>query len=173
MTENIVLIGMPGAGKSTIGVLLAKQLYMDFIDTDILIQNHAQRRLHEVIVEEGTEAFLLLEEKVITSIKATRTVIATGGSVPYSERSMKHLKKSGLVVLLDAPLMTLRNRLGNLVSRGVIFSSGHTLSELYEERQPLYQRYADVHIDCAQLDQQQIADAIAGNLAMRQKHDAS
>ena len=142
--NNITLIGMPGAGKSTIGVVLAKVLGYQFLDSDLLIQKQEKRRLSEIIEEEG---FKDVENRVNASIEAENTVIATGGSVVYCEEAMEHLKSIGTVVYLKLSLNALSKRLGNLKGRGVLLREGQNLTDLYEERTPLYEKYADIVID--------------------------
>ena len=142
--NNITLIGMPGAGKSTIGVVLAKVLGYQFLDSDLLIQKQEKRRLSEIIEEEGYKGFKDVEN---ASIEAENTVIATGGSVVYCEEAMEHLKSIGTVVYLKLSLNALSKRLGNLKGRGVLLREGQTLTDLYEERTPLYEKYADIVID--------------------------
>lgn len=138
---------MPGAGKSTIGVVLAKVLGYQFLDSDLLIQKQEKRRLSEIIEEEGYQGFQDVENRVNASIEAENTVIATGGSVVYCEEAMEHLKSIGTVVYLKLSLNALSKRLGNLKGRGVLLKEGQTLSGLYDERTPLYEKYADIVID--------------------------
>lgn len=145
--NNITLIGMPGAGKSTIGVVLAKVLGYQFLDSDLLIQKQEKRRLSEIIEEEGYKGFNDVENRVNASIEAENTVIATGGSVVYCEEAMEHLKSIGTVVYLKLSLNALSKRLGNLKGRGVLLREGQNLTDLYEERTPLYEKYADIVID--------------------------
>ena len=145
--NNITLIGMPGAGKSTIGVVLAKVLGYQFLDSDLLIQKQEKRRLSEIIEEEGYKGFKDVENRVNVSIEAENTVIATGGSVVYCEEAMEHLKSIGTVVYLKLSLNALSKRLGNLKGRGVLLREGQNLTDLYEERTPLYEKYADIVID--------------------------
>ena len=145
--NNITLIGMPGAGKSTIGVVLAKVLGYQFLDSDLLIQKQEKRRLSEIIEEEGYKVGKDGENRVNASIEAENTVIATGGSVVYCEEAMEHLKSIGTVVYLKLSLNALSKRLGNLKGRGVLLREGQTLTNLYEERTPLYEKYADIVID--------------------------
>ena len=145
--ENVVLIGMPGVGKSTVGVVLAKVLGYQFIDADLLIQKKMNMVLSEIIKREGTDGFMKIENDVNASIEADRTVIATGGSVVYCEEAMEHLKSIGTVIYLKLSLESLSKRLGNLVGRGVVLKKGQTLEHLYKERTPLYEKYADLTID--------------------------
>lgn len=155
MKENIVLIGMPGVGKSTLGVVLAKELGFQFVDADLLIQERENRLLKEIIAEDGVEGFLKIENDVNASIRAEKTVIATGGSVIYGAEAMAHLKKIGTVVYLKLDYDTLDSRLGNLKGRGVVLKDGQTLQDLYNERIPLYEKYADVIVDEGRLDLEQ------------------
>ena len=155
MKENIVLIGMPGVGKSTLGVVLANELGFQFVDADLLIQERENRLLKEIIAEDGVEGFLKIENDVNASIRAEKTVIATGGSVIYGSDAMEHLKEIGTVVYLKLDYDTLDSRLGNLKGRGVVLKDGQTLQDLYNERIPLYEKYADVIVDEGGLDLEQ------------------
>lgn len=145
--ENIVLIGMPGSGKSTIGVVLAKVLGYEFVDSDLLIQKREKRLLSEIIEQEGIEGFLEIENDVNKNLNVERTVIATGGSAIYGEEAMEHLKRIGTVIYLKLDYIPLRRRLGSLKKRGVVLKKGQTFRMLYEERTPLYEKYADLIID--------------------------
>jgi shikimate kinase len=156
--RNIAVIGMPGVGKSTVGVLLAKATGRLFIDTDIYIQAIENRPLRDIIDELGLEAFCRLEEEHILCIDAKNAVIATGGSVVYSPRLMQHIKETSLVIHLDLDLDMIRARLGDLAARGVVIRKAQTLEELYAERIPLYRRYADITIDCLGKNHQQVLD---------------
>ena len=150
--SNIVLIGMPGCGKSTIGVLLAKRLGRYFLDTDVLIQVACEKSLQELIAEQGMEAFCKVEQDYVTCIDVKNTVIATGGSVVYYDSSMQRLKDDGIVIYLQLPLGELKARLGDLNARGVVIDPGQTLEALYEKRTPLYEQWADITIDLSGLD---------------------
>ena len=145
--NNITMIGMPASGKSTVGVLLAKRIGYQFIDSDILIQNQEKRLLKEIIAQDGLDGFLAIEEQVNRDIQADRAVIAPGGSVIYGKTAMEHLKEIGTVVYLKISYEDLERRLGNLVDRGVALKDGMTLRDLYNERTVLYEQYADVTID--------------------------
>lgn len=145
--NNITLIGMPGAGKSTLGVVLAKILGYQFLDSDLLIQKEEKRRLSEIIEKEGIESFISIENRVNASIKAEETVIATGGSVVYCEDAMKHLKSIGKIVYLKLSFEAVSKRLGDLKGRGVVLKENQTLKDLYAERVPLYEKYADLVVD--------------------------
>lgn len=145
--QNVVLIGMPGVGKSTVGVILAKVLGYEFVDSDLLIQKVEKRLLREIIAQEGQAGFLKIENRVNASIDMEKTVIATGGSVVYCTEAMEHLKKIGTVVYLKLDYEILKKRLGNLRCRGVVLRKGQTLKDLYDERTPLYEKYADIVVD--------------------------
>ena len=147
MKNNIVLIGMPGVGKSTVGVILAKILGYQFIDTDLLIQKREGKLLRETISEKGLEGFLEVEDQVNSQLTAENSVIATGGSVVYGREAMEHLREIGTVVYLKLDYRKLKYRLGNIRNRGVVIKEGQRLSDLYNERVPLYEKYADVVID--------------------------
>lgn len=136
-----------GVGKSTIGVILAKELGYQFVDADLLIQKQEKRLLKEIISEEGIEGFIAIENQVNASIEANRTVIATGGSVVYGREAMEHLGEVATVIYLKLSYKALRKRLGNLKNRGVVLRDGQTLKDLYEERVVLYEKYADITID--------------------------
>lgn len=145
--NNIVLIGMPGSGKSTIGVVLAKVLGYEFLDSDLVIQKQEKRLLSEIIEQEGIEGFLAIENDVNKNLNVDRTVIATGGSAVYGEEAMEHLKKIGTVIYLKLGYRPLRRRLGSLKKRGVVLKKGQSFRMLFEEREPLYEKYADLIID--------------------------
>ena len=145
--NNIVLIGMPGVGKSTVGVILAKELGYQFLDADLLIQKRENRLLKEIIEQEGVDGFIEIENQVNASIEADRTVVATGGSVVYGEEAMAHLKHIATVIYLRLSYEELEKRLGNLKNRGVVLREGQTLKDLYEERTKLYEKYADLIVD--------------------------
>lgn len=147
MKDNIILIGMPGVGKSTIGVVLAKVLGYSFIDADLLIQQQEGKLLHEIIEEAGTEGFLEIEGRVNRQIQAERAIIATGGSVVYEKEAMEHLKEIGTVVYLQVSYSILEKRLNDIKGRGVVLKDGQNLQALYEERTPLYEAYADIVVE--------------------------
>lgn len=146
--RNIVLIGMPGVGKSTIGIVLAKHTGLNFVDSDLVIQEETGMLLHEIIEKEGDDGFRQVENRINASLKTKHSVIATGGSVVYGKEAMNHLKKTGFVVYLQLPCEVIADRLGDLKERGVTLRKGQTLGQLYDERVPLYERYADVTVDC-------------------------
>ena len=164
MKNNIVLIGMPGVGKSTIGVVLAKELGFEFVDADLLIQKRENRLLKEIIAEEGVEGFLKIENDVNASITADKTVIATGGSVIYGAEAMAHLKEIGEVVYLKLDYETLDSRLGSLKGRGVVLKDGQNLESLYNERVPLYEKYADIVVDEYGLDLEETLKKVLSSL---------
>ena len=145
--KNIVLIGMPGVGKSTVGVILAKMIGYHFVDTDILIQEQENRLLCDIIESDGVEGFLKIENKINSNINITASVIATGGSVIYGKEAMEHLGEIGTIIYLKLPYNILDERLENIKGRGVVLKDGQGLHDLYEERIPLYEKYADIVID--------------------------
>lgn len=151
--RGIVLIGMPGAGKSTLGIMLAKETGFDFIDTDVSIQVHTGETLQEIIDRSDHLNLRNIEEQVLLQTDCHDKVIATGGSVVYSDAGMEHLKKEGVIVFLDTPLDELRRRVHNYETRGIAKAPGQTMEELFAERQALYEKYAEVTIDCAERDQ--------------------
>lgn len=146
--KNVILIGMPGAGKSTVGVVLAKRLGYTFLDSDLVIQQKYGKLLHELIREHGVEGFWKIENDVNAGLTCDRTVIATGGSAIYGAEAMEHLRSIGTVVYLRLTLSQIEERLGDLTERGVTLREGQDLKALYEERTPLYEKYAHVIIDC-------------------------
>lgn len=148
MRDNIVLVGMPGAGKSTVGVVLAKRIGYRFVDSDLVIQEKYGKLLHELIEEHGIDGFLELEDGVNASLQTHRCVIATGGSAVYGARAMEHLREIGTVIYLKLPYEEVEERLGDLAARGVTLRPGQTLLDLYEERIPLYEKYAHKTIEC-------------------------
>ena len=145
--KNIVLIGMPGVGKSTVGVILAKMIGYHFVDTDILIQEQENRLLCDIIESDGVEGFLKIENKINSNINITDSVIATGGSVIYGKEAMEHLGEIGTIIYLKLPYNILDERLETIKGRGVVLKDGQGLHDLYEERIPLYEKYADIVID--------------------------
>lgn len=161
--DNIVLIGMPGAGKSTVGVVLAKKLGLRFMDSDLLIQEQTGQLLHEIIEEKGLQGFLEIEEAVNASIQTKGSIIATGGSVIYGKKAMEHLRSIGTILYLKLSYETIADRLGDLNERGVAVKDGQTLKSLYEERIPLYEQYADVTVDCEHCSIREIVEWIYRN----------
>jgi shikimate kinase len=162
--KNIVIIGMPGAGKSTMGVILAKALGLHFIDTDIVIQEQAGRLLQEIIDTDGPGAFLALEEKTILSLHCHNTVIATGGSMVFSGRAMEHLKADGFVICLRISFEEMVRRLGNITTRGIVLIRGQSLRDMYDQRVPLYGKYADITVDCPEGDFETVVGDVIGRL---------
>lgn len=158
LMKNITLIGMPGAGKSTIGVILAKSLLCDFTDTDLTIQKKTGKSLCEIIAERGTEGFLQLENDIICAESFENCVIATGGSAVFGEEAMKKLKAESTVIFLDVDVNELEKRLSNIKTRGVAMKEGTTVKELYAERLPYYKKYADITLDCTGLTAEECVD---------------
>jgi len=153
---NIVLIGMPGAGKSTIGVILAKNSSRDFVDTDLLIQNSEKRTLQNILDNDGYLVLRKIEEDILLSLNTQSTVIATGGSAIYSDKAMAHLKKTSTLVFLDVNLPTLEARVGDFSERGIAKDKRQNFADLFEERSALYSTYADIRINCTAQSQEQI-----------------
>ena len=164
MTGNIVLVGMPASGKSTIGVILAKELKYKFVDTDLLLQDATDQTLIEIIAERGLDGFLQFENDMVSRLQARRTVIATGGSVIYGNEAMEHLKAGGTVVYLKHRYEVIASRLTNITTRGVVMRKGATLRDLFRERTPLYERYADLTIEADGLTTEQTVQAIKERL---------
>ena len=158
--DNITLIGMPGAGKSTIGIVLAKVLGYDFIDSDLLIQKEEGKLLWEIMRDCGNDGFNKIEEKVNSQIQTSHSVIATGGSVIYGPRAMEHLRDISTVVYLKVSCSVLERRLGDLTKRGVVFKPGQTLLDLYKERVPLYEKYAHITVNVGHKTVQHAVSAI-------------
>lgn len=150
--ENIILTGMSGAGKSTLGVLLAKALGMDFIDTDILIQRQTGKKLQDIIDDKGIEEFLKTEEAAITTLSVKNCVIATGGSVVYSDKAIAALRSRGKVIYLRVSYEELERRLTNITTRGIVMKTGSSLEDVFAERLPLYEQSCDITVDCADSD---------------------
>jgi len=161
MKKNIILTGMPGAGKSTVGVVLAKRLGRAFLDSDLVIQKRQGKLLHEILEKEGLEGFLRIEEEVNASLEADGAVIATGGSAIYGQKAMEHLGRIGTVIYLQLSYETIRERLGDLSERGVALRDGQSLRSLYDERVPLYEKYADVILPCENRMLREIVTEIA------------
>ncbi|MGN0493245.1 MAG: shikimate kinase [Acutalibacteraceae bacterium] len=151
--SNIVLIGMPGAGKSTVGVVLAKTAALEFVDTDLLIQKQTGRKLQDIIDGDGIDEFLKIEGGVISALDCKNSVIATGGSAVFSENAMDNLRRDGVIVYLDVPLDEIKRRVDNITTRGIAMKSGETLETVYNERLPLYKKYADITVPCKATEQ--------------------
>ncbi len=158
--ENIVLIGMPWSGKSTVGVLLAKSLQWNFIDTDLLIQSDMGKSLQQIIDEQGVVEFRHVEEQYVLSIHPEKSVIATGGSVVYSDRAMEHLKNLGTIIYLQYPFEEINRRARSVDERGLVRTKGQTLFDLYQERTPMYERWAEIAIRCNQQSHEQVVERI-------------
>lgn len=158
--SNLVLIGMPGSGKSTVGVILAKKAMRGFVDTDVLIQTSQKRTLQEIVDTDGYVALRKIEAEQILGLNVRNHVIATGGSAVYSHQAMTHLKSSGLVIFLDADVATLESRVLDFSMRGLAKRPGQSLSDLFEERYPLYAKYADIIIRCSELTQDGVCSRI-------------
>ena len=161
--KNIVLIGMPGSGKSTVGVLLAKAMSRYFLDTDVFIQAILDKPLQEIIDNQGLEAFCKIEEEYVACIDIKNAVIATGGSVVYSEKAMANLGADAIIIHLDLPYEDIEHRVRNLYTRGVVMEKSQTLKDLYDRRQGLYEKYAQLTINCAKKSHHQIVNEIKKN----------
>ena len=166
MKDNIVLIGMPGVGKSTVGVVLAKALGYNFVDADLVIQQQTGKLLCELIAEHGTEGFLEIEDEVNSRIEGHKAVIATGGSAVYCANAMEHYKEIETVLYLSVSYETLEERLGDLKNRGVVLNDGQTLKDLYDERTAYYEKYADVTVNEEGLSIRETIDAVKEKLGM-------
>lgn len=162
--KNLVLIGMPGSGKSTVGVILAKALTMPYLDSDILIQLTEDCSLQDIIDNEGYMVLRQIEEDVLLGIDCENHVIATGGSAAYSEKAMLHLKQNGIIIFLDASLLTLRERIHNYETRGLAKRAEQSFADLFQERFELYTKYADISIDSNNRTQDQVCDDIYDQL---------
>ena len=160
--NNIILIGMPTSGKSTIGVILAKILGYRFIDADIVIQEKEGRKLSRIIAEDGVDGFIDIENRINSEINADKTVIATGGSVVYGKEAMEHYKEIGTIVYLKVSFETLKKRLHHAKQRGVVMKDGQTLKSLYEERKALYEQYADITVDEGRDSLEKVIEKVSG-----------
>ena len=160
--NNIILIGMPTSGKSTIGVILAKILGYRFIDADIVIQEKEGRKLSRIIAEDGVDGFIDIENRINSEINADKTVIATGGSVVYGKEAMEHYKEIGTVVYLKVSFEALKKRLHHAKQRGVVMKDGQTLKSLYEERKALYEQYADITVDEGRDSLEKVIEKVSG-----------
>jgi len=159
--RNVVLIGMPGCGKSTLGVLLAKVLMMDFVDTDLLLQKQSGKPLQAMVDELGSDGFSQVEEQFVARLDLTHTVIATGGSVALEDKAMEQLKKSGVIVFVKLSYETIEKRLSNISTRGIAMKKGQTLRDLYDLRQPAYHRWADIIVEADGEDIEQTVSHLA------------
>ena len=165
MSSNIVLIGMPGSGKSTVGVILAKKTMKDFVDTDILIQKSQSRPLQDIVDKDGYLALREIEEAVLLELNVHNHVVSTGGSAVYGERAMAHLKSGGVAVFLDVTLDTLEARVPDFSTRGLAKRPDQSFEELFAERNALYRRYADVTVKCDGLTPEQVCASIIAQVA--------
>lgn len=163
--ENIVLIGMPGCGKSTVGVLLAKAVGKRFVDTDLLLQEVEDRRLQQILNEKGMDYFLQAEENVMLQVEESDSVVATGGSAVYSAAGMRQMKQTGAVIYLKLSLSSIEKRLDNIQTRGIALELGETIASLYEKRVPLYERYADITVEAEGLE----AEAVVTQIILQMK----
>lgn len=161
MKFSITLIGMPGAGKSTCGIILAKNLTFGFIDTDLLIQLNRRKSLQQIINETGHLRLREIEEEEIMKLNVEQCVIATGGSAVYSERAMIHLRNISTIVFLEASFDVIQERIRNFDTRGIAKAEGQTFRQLFNERQSLYRKYAELIVDCTGIDQDEVARIIA------------
>jgi shikimate kinase len=164
--KNVILIGMPGAGKSTVGVILAKRLGYAFIDTDLLIQTRVGKTLQAIINEDGLDDFRRIEEQTLLDLDCDRTVIATGGSAVYSRKAMEHLKDNGIAVFINTPLQTLQGRISDMETRGMVITPGESFAGLFLERNPLYRKFADIIVDDQAKTVELIAEEIVGKLEL-------
>lgn len=160
MKDNIILIGMPGVGKSTVGVILAKMLGYTFVDADIVIQNREKRLLKDIIREEGVDGFIEIENRINSEIEGERCIIATGGSVVYGKQAMEHYQKNGRILYLKIDYETMAGRLHNIKGRGVVLREGQSLQDIYDERCPLYEKYADMTVEENDLNVEQTIEKI-------------
>jgi shikimate kinase len=165
--RGVVLIGMPGAGKSTVGVLLAKRLAFGFVDTDLLIQTREGESLQAILDRRGYLELRRIEEQVLLGLDSRRQVVATGGSAVYSAAAMRHLRNSGTAVYLDVPLAVLRERIHDYATRGIACRPGQDLAELFAERSVLYRRHADLTAACGTLRPEQVVEHIVAALERR------
>lgn len=160
--KNIILTGMPGCGKSTVGVILAKTLGMHFVDTDLIIQRQQHERLQQLIEKYGIKRFEEMEDEALLSVTDTEdTVIATGGSAVFCERGMRFLKETGICIYLEVPCDELKRRLSNIRTRGIAAAKGMTIDDIFAERSPYYEKYADFRINCTGLHVEDITEMIA------------
>ena len=166
--KNIILIGMPGAGKSTIGVVLAKRIGYRFVDSDLVIQEKKGMLLWQIIEEKGIDGFLKVENDINASLRMDKSVIATGGSAIYGSDAMAHFKQTGIVIYLRLPFTSIAERLDNLAERGVTMQKGETLEELYAERRPYYEKYADIVIECEGKSIREITAEIIADIRKRE-----
>jgi len=169
-SRNLIFVGMPGSGKSTVGVLVAKRLGLGFIDTDLLIQQKAGCTLQDIVNQRGYLALRQAEEEVLLQLNVEKHVLSTGGSAVYSDAAMKHLKRKGVVVFLDISLDTVVARIGDYSLRGISKRPEQSLIELYEERSALYSRYADISIQGDALSQERVCEVLIERLSAYHAH---
>ncbi len=162
--NNIALIGMPGTGKSTVGVMLAKALCMRFVDTDILIQDREGMALADIIQQKGSAYFSTIEEAVISELSGEGLVIATGGSAVLLPKAMNHLREIARIIFLEADLWLIKRRLWNYKTRGIVASPGKTIENLYHDRRPLYRQYAEITIRVRRKNPGQVVESIIERL---------
>jgi len=162
--SNLTLIGMPGAGKSTVGIILAKTLGMGFVDTDLLIQLHQKKSLQQILDATDHLQLRAIEEREILNLELEHHVIATGGSAAYSDRAMAHLQSISMIVFLDVSYTTLKKRIKNFETRGIAKTAEQTFADLFNERQALYRKYADITFDGNRLNQDELVAEIAASL---------
>ncbi len=159
-SKNIVLIGMPGCGKSTVGVLLAKSMLRDFCDTDLIMQNKYGCALTDILKKDGLDGFKEKENAVLSQLKLQNCVIATGGSAVYCREGMENLGENGVIIYLDLPIEEIKKRITNIKTRGIAMNEGNSLENLYTERKPLYEKYADTVLDCKNLCAEECVEKI-------------
>ncbi|MCK5784330.1 MAG: shikimate kinase [Desulfobacterales bacterium] len=165
--SNIILIGMPGAGKSTVGVILAKRIGYNFIDTDLIIQAQEKQRLQQIIDIQGLENFREIEEQMLLNLHPKHSIIATGGSVIYSKKGLEELGKFGHRIYIQVPLKVLQQRIADMGQRGLVMEKGQTFEQLYRERTPLYKKFADMTISCEDINGEQVAAKIEKEMGQR------
>ncbi len=158
--SNIILIGMPGCGKSTVGVILAKTMGIGFVDTDLIIQQREKRLLQNIIDTDGIDYFLDCEAEAVKSLDCDNCVIATGGSVVYRDVAIEHLKKNGKIIFLDVPLDEIKRRLNNISTRGIAAQKNDTIDDIYNERIALYNKYADIKLSLDGISVEQTVEKI-------------
>ena len=168
--NNIILIGMPGAGKSTVGVILAKRIGFHFIDTDLVIQTQEKCRLQQIIDTQGLQDFRKIEEQMLLELHTNHSVIATGGSVIYSSEGIEKLGKTGYRIYIQVPLQSLQQRIADMGQRGLVMDKGQTFEQLYRERTPLYEKFADLTILCENINAEQVAARIEKEIGQRWLH---
>ncbi|MBW2660022.1 MAG: shikimate kinase [Deltaproteobacteria bacterium] len=165
--RNIILIGMPGAGKSTVGVILAKRIGLHFIDTDLIIQAREKCRLQQIIDAQGLENFRKVEEQMLLNLHPEHSVIATGGSVIYCEKGLEALGKTGILIYIQVPLTALQKRIADMGQRGLVMNKKQTFEQLYQERTPLYEKFAELTISGEGINAEQVAGKIEKEICRR------